>query len=97
MYQRHIICTLLLISKLFCTKARMGGGKGGRESLSNWLGPNGTPFAPCHFRAQKSLHFQGLTLTMALVMDIACLKIITSHAIKTTGTLIVIMLEAAQQ
>jgi hypothetical protein len=37
----------------------------------------------------KSLDFQGPTLTMALVTDIACRKIITSHAIKTTGTLIV--------
>ncbi len=37
----------------------------------------------------KSLDFQGPTLTMALVMDIACLKIITSRAIKTTDQLIV--------
>ncbi len=36
--------------------------------------------------AQKSLDFQGPNLTMALVMDIARLKIITSLAIKTTGT-----------
>ncbi len=54
------------------------------------MGPNGTRYARCHFRAQKSLDFQGPTLTIALVIDIARLKIIMSRAIKTTGTLIVI-------
>jgi hypothetical protein len=58
--------------------------------VSTLLGPNGTCFARCHFRAQKSLDFQGPLLSMALVMYVACIKIITSRAIKTTGTLIVI-------
>jgi hypothetical protein len=53
------------------------------------LGPNDSRYARCHFRAQKSLDFQGPTFTMALVMDIARFKSITSRAIKTTGTLIV--------
>jgi hypothetical protein len=39
------------------------------------------------FKGPKKLYFQGPTLTMALVMDIARLKIITSCAIKTTGIL----------
>jgi hypothetical protein len=70
-----------------------------------------TPYnkQPGHFWAQmahatvivisgpkKSLDFQGPTLTMALVMDIARLKIITSSAIKTTGTLIVNILSSMQ-
>jgi hypothetical protein len=40
-------------------------------------GPNGTSFACCHLRAQKSLDFQGLPFPMALVMDVARIKIIT--------------------
>jgi hypothetical protein len=57
---------------------------------TKWLfGPNGTRFAHCHFRAQKSLDFQGPTLTIAIVMDIARFNIIISRAIETTGTLIV--------
>jgi hypothetical protein len=43
------------------------------------------------FQGPKSLDFQGPTLTIALVMDFARLKIIMSRAIKTTGTLIVII------
>jgi hypothetical protein len=34
-----------------------------------------------------ALLFQGHPLIMALVMDVAHIKIIMSHAIKTTGTL----------
>jgi hypothetical protein len=37
----------------------------------------------------KKSRFQGPPLIMALVMDIARLKIITYRAIKTTGTFIV--------
>ncbi len=44
----------------------------------------------CHFRAQKSLNFQGPPLPMALVIDVANIKIIMSRAIQTTCTLIVI-------
>jgi hypothetical protein len=44
-------------------------------------GPNGPRFARCHFRAQKSLDFQGSPLSMALEMDVARIKIITSRAI----------------
>jgi hypothetical protein len=56
----------------------------------NWcdlfLGPNGTRYARCYFWAQKSLDFLGPTHTMALVTEIARLKIITSRrAVKTTG------------
>ncbi len=42
------------------------------------------------FQGLKKYQFQGPALTMALVMDIARIKIITSGAIKITGTLIVI-------
>ncbi len=40
---------------------------------------------------EKKSQFQGPPLIMALVMDIAHLKIIMYRAIKTTGTLIVIV------
>ncbi len=43
--------------------------------------------ARCHFRAQKSLDFQGPSLPFALGMDFPPKKIITSRAIQTTGTL----------
>ncbi len=59
--------------------------------LGSFLVPNGTRNARCHFRAQISLDFQGPNHTIALVMDIARLKIITSRDIKSTGTLIVIL------
>jgi hypothetical protein len=47
----------------------------------NFLGPNGTQFAHCHFMAQKSLDFQDTHLPMTLVMGVASIKIITSRAI----------------
>jgi hypothetical protein len=34
-------------------------------------GPNGTRFARCHFKAQKSLDFQSPPFPMALVVDVA--------------------------
>ncbi len=34
--------------------------------ISTFLGPNGTRFARCHFRVQKSLDFQGPSLPMPL-------------------------------
>ncbi len=60
--------------------------KGWALEYSTFLGPNGTPFAPSHFRAQKSLDFQGPPLPMHRVMDLARFKTIT---ILTKGTLIV--------
>ncbi len=42
--------------------------RGGPENL-DFLGPNGTHFARCYFRAQKSLGFKGPPLPMAFVMD----------------------------
>ncbi len=33
-------------------------------------GPNGNPFALCHFRAQKSLDFQGPPLPITFKMDL---------------------------
>jgi hypothetical protein len=38
--------------------------------ISTFLDPNGTCFASCHFRAQKSFDFQGPSLPMALEMDL---------------------------
>jgi|688.fasta_scaffold382820_1 hypothetical protein len=49
--------------------------------ISTILGPYGTRFALCHFRAQKKARFQGPPLLMALVMDSARIKIITSRAL----------------
>jgi hypothetical protein len=40
-----------------------------RPGNLTFLGPNGTLFARCHFRAQKSLDFQCPPLPMALVID----------------------------
>jgi hypothetical protein len=42
--------------------------------LLDFFGPNDTRFARCHFRAQKSLDFQGPPLPMALEMDIPASK-----------------------
>jgi hypothetical protein len=47
--------------------------------------------------APKKSRCQGPPLPMAHVMDIARIKIITSRAIKTTGTFIVIMAEPIQK
>ncbi len=52
----------------------------GPENL-NFLGPNGTQFAHCHFMAQKSLDFQDTQLPMTLVMGVARIKIITFRAL----------------
>jgi hypothetical protein len=41
----------------------------------------GDRFARCHFRAHKSIDFQGPTFPMARVTDLARIKIITSRAI----------------
>jgi hypothetical protein len=67
---------------------RRGGGKGWGAFGRGWalkisaiLYPNGTRYACCHFRAQTSLDFQGPPLPMALVMDVARIKIITFRAI----------------
>jgi hypothetical protein len=38
-------------------------------NISNFLGPNSTRFARCHFSDHKSLDFQGLPLPMAIEMD----------------------------
>jgi hypothetical protein len=51
------------------------------HEISTFMGTNGTRCTCCHFRAPKSLDFQGPTLPMALVMDVARILIITSHAI----------------
>ncbi len=44
------------------------------QANSTFLGPNGTSFARSHFKAQKSLDFQGPPLPLPLVMDLARLK-----------------------
>jgi hypothetical protein len=55
--------------------------KGWSLQISTFLGPNGTRFAGCHFRTQKSLDFQSPVIPMALVMDITRIKSIKSRAI----------------
>ena len=45
----------------------------------DFLGPNSTRFARCHFSAPKSQDFQGPPLTMARVLDVACIKINSSQ------------------
>ncbi len=44
----------------------------------------------CHFRAQKSLNFQGPPLPMPHVMMLHPSKPLSTSAIKTTGTLVVL-------
>jgi hypothetical protein len=51
--------------------------RGGPLNL-NFFCPNGTRFAHCHVRAQKS-QFQGPPLPMALILDSARIKIIRRH------------------
>jgi hypothetical protein len=58
--------------------------------LSTFLGPNGTRFARAISGPKKS-RFSGHTPSNAPPNDVAPLKIITYRAIKTTGTLIVIL------
>ncbi len=61
--------------------------KGWALKISTFLGPNGTRFARCHFRAQESLDFQGPPLPMTLKIGSYRIWRITYRAIKTTGTL----------
>ncbi len=51
------------------------------RSESTFFGTNGIRYARCSFRALKKLDFQGPPLPLTLVMDVACIKIITSSAI----------------
>jgi hypothetical protein len=51
------------------------------KKIATVLGPNGTLFAHCHFRAQKSLDFQDTPLTTTFVLDVACIEIIMPRAI----------------
>ncbi len=60
---------------------------GRKSKLSTFLGPDGTRFARFHFKAQKSLNFQGPPLPTAIIMGVARIKIIMSRAIETTSTL----------
>jgi hypothetical protein len=52
-------------------RGKGGGGPLEGVALKIWtfLGPNGTLFARDHFRAQKSLDFQGPPLPMTLEID----------------------------
>ncbi len=69
-----------------CNIITRGNGRGWALKIS---GPNGTRFTR-HFRAQKSLDFQGPPPSNAPRNDVALLKTITYRAIKTTGILKVI-------
>ncbi len=57
---------------------------------TTFFGPSGTRFARCHFRAQKSLDFQGPPLPMALKIEFPASKSLRPAPYKTgTSTLIV--------
>jgi len=47
--------------------------------MSTFLDPNGTCFARCHFRAQKSLDFQDTPLPIVLVMDLPTSKLLCRY------------------
>ena len=66
---------VILMRAISSTQAIVRGGP-----WKSW-GPNGTCFACCHVRAPKSLYFQGPTLTMALEIDVAHIKITSSRSI----------------
>ncbi len=80
-----------------CTIITRGIGRGGpwksrlfwTQMALDFFGPKWHSLRLCHFRAQKSPDFQGSPLPNAPRNDVALLKTITYHAIKTTGTLIV--------
>jgi hypothetical protein len=57
----------------------MYGWGGGPENF-DFLGPNGTCFVHCHFRAQKSLDFHSPPIPMTLVLDLGRIEIIKSRA-----------------
>ena len=54
------------IMVLSCATSLLGALVGVSPENLDFLGPNGTRFARCHFRAQKSLDFQGPPLVMIL-------------------------------
>jgi hypothetical protein len=56
------------------------------------VGPNGTRYPRCHFRAQKCLDFQGPPLPMALEMDLPPSKSLRPAPYKQTGKLIDILI-----
>jgi hypothetical protein len=62
------------------TRAIRWGGGVGHENL-DFFAPDGTRFARCHCRAQKSFDFQGPPIPVVLVGNFARIKIITSRAI----------------
>ena len=61
----------------------------GPENL-DFFGPKWHKQSECHFRAQKSLDFQGSPLPMPWVMMLHPSKPLSISAIKTTGTLVVL-------
>jgi hypothetical protein len=60
----------------------------GPENL-DFLSPNGSRFACCYFRAQKSLNFQGPTLPVALEINLSASKSLHPEPYKQQGTLLV--------
>jgi hypothetical protein len=56
----------------------------------DFFGPKWHSLRSCHFRAQKSLDFQGPPLPMPRVMMLHSSKPLSMSAIKTTGTLVVL-------
>ncbi len=60
----------------------------------DFFGPKWHSLRSCHFRAQKSLDFQGPPLPMPQVMLLHSSKPLSTSAIKTTGTLVVLCTRA---
>ncbi len=71
-------------------RAVLYGGGGGPENL-DFFGLKCHSLRSMPFQGQKSLDFHCPPLPIALVMDVARIKIITSRAILIAGTLIVIV------
>jgi hypothetical protein len=82
---------ILMRERKSITRA-IGRGGGGKAENLDFFGLIDIPFARLPFQGPKKSRFSGPTLPMALVMNVARIKSITSRAIEATGTLIVISL-----
>jgi hypothetical protein len=72
MYQLFLWCLYLMVLRAATSLLRALEGVGTENGA--FLGPKWHSLRSCHFRAQKSLDFQGLPLSMPLVMTLHASK-----------------------
>jgi hypothetical protein len=73
----------LRLNDLMGANPLLGPLEGVGQKFSTFLVPNGTHFARCHYRTQKSLDFQGPLVPMAPEIGFYPFKIVSLHAILT--------------